>query len=720
MVGLVLFSVAKAADAVWNGPTGTQAWATDGNWSPATAPGATTGTANQDSATFSTAGAGTLITIDAGRNIKNLNFSTPGGVYTIGSEGANGGAALHLSSGGTIKVNNDVTSTTTVNAPLILEAATSGTAGTYTFSNSANSTTAAATTPKLNFNGGISGGTTSSTVTLTLAGTVGGRSGANATDALNQANTISGIISDGGAQGGLSLTIGGTAGSVLNAWNLTALNTFSGSVSNSGVLYFNSIGNKGEASALGTGSTVGATITVGGHFLYIGGTTSTDRAFTGSGGSFYNNGGGILTLNGAITGSGIAFRGNNTIVVNGLISGAGFGLTKTNGNTLILTNNANSFGSATLSLAAGIISATSIADKSVNSAIGAGTAIAFGQNQTGDNIGRLQLTSPTGGSSNRDMVINGGASNTLAGPAGAFLENTVAGQMMTMTAAIRTASSGTSASYTSLELGGAGNGTMNGTIGGMTNAITTPTNLALIKSGAGIWTTNGSNIFYGKTTVNGGSLLLGSAAKLDGTSGVVVAANATLGGAGTIRTDNTSAPVLAVAGANPAGTVTGTIAVAANGILAPGLANATGTLTIDSGTSSATNVLTLAANAKFRFKLDAGLQSDMISLINGSASDILFGGNTIDFTDLTGGQLAAGTYTLFTANVANAYAGLTVSGGTITSGLSIGSGLASYSGSTLGLSGNDIVLTIAVPEPGQAALLLSGLIPIFFRRRRRS
>jgi len=295
---------------------------------------------------------------------------------------------------------------------------------------------------------------------------------------------------------------------------------------------------------------------------------------------------------------------------------------------------------------------------------------------------------------------------------------------MTMNAAIRTGTSsgGTSTSYVSLELAGAGNGTMNGTIGGMTNAITTPTNLALTKSGTGTWTTNGSNIFYGKTTVNGGNLVLGSGAKLDGTSGVVVAANATLGGAGEIRTDNTSAPVLVVAGnpANPAGTVTGTIAVAANGTLAPGLANATGTLTINSGTSSATNVLTLAANAKFRFKLDAGLQSDRIALVNGAAADILFGGNTIDFTDLTGGQLAAGTYTLFTANVADAYAGLTVSGGTITSGLSIGSGLASYSGSSLGVSGNNIVLTITVPEPGQAALLLSGLVPIFLRRRRRS
>jgi len=64
---------------------------------------------------------------------------------------------------------------------------------------------------------------------------------------------------------------------------------------------------------------------------------------------------------------------------------------------------------------------------------------------------------------------------------------------------------------------------------------------------------------------------------------------------------------------------------------------------------------------------------------------------------------------LFTADTANAYSGLTLSGNTITGGLTIGTGLGAYSGTSLMVSGNNIVLVVAVPEPASASMLVAGI-----------
>src|SRR5262249_46371172 len=194
-----------------------------------------------------------------------------------------------------------------------------------------------------------------------------------------------------------------------------------------------------------------------------------------------------------------------------------------------------------------------------------------------------------------------------------------------------------------------------------------------------------ANTYALGTSVSAGTLVVSGS--ISGTTSVSVAANATLAGGGSIRTSGT-----------------GTVNVAANGIVGPGN-GAIGTLTIDSGGSTAASVFSLTSGAKFTFELNTGFQSDKISLINGSANDILFGGNAINFTDLSGGNLAAGTYTLFTADAPGAYSGLGLSGSTIISGLTIGSGLAAYPGSSLMVSGNDIVLVVAVPEPASATFL---------------
>ena len=140
-----LSGVAVATGSNWTGGASTTNWATAGNWS-GPVPGATTGTANTDTATFNQTVTFQPTTIDAGRNLQNIVFDTASvSSMTIGTTT---GQSLLLTSGGTIQTTSSVTNPQTVNAPLVLEGG-----GTYTFQSGAN--TAGAT---LTFGGPISAG----------------------------------------------------------------------------------------------------------------------------------------------------------------------------------------------------------------------------------------------------------------------------------------------------------------------------------------------------------------------------------------------------------------------------------------------------------------------------------------------------------------------------------------------------------------------------------
>jgi hypothetical protein len=194
-----------------------------------------------------------------------------------------------------------------------------------------------------------------------------------------------------------------------------------------------------------------------------------------------------------------------------------------------------------------------------------------------------------------------------------------------------------------------------------------------------------------------------------GSVNVDVGANGTLAGTGQLRPGSTY-----------------NIEVASGGTVAPG-DGGIGTLTL-SGASTAATLLSLASGAKFAFDLDSegigSRLSDKLVLTSGSAGDISFGGNVINFIDLSGGSLDPGVYTLFTATTANNYAGLAFDGSNyITAGLTIGTGLSSYPGSSLQLVGNDIVLNVvAVPEPATWSFIMAGLgaLMIFERRCRKN
>jgi autotransporter-associated beta strand protein len=261
-----------------------------------------------------------------------------------------------------------------------------------------------------------------------------------------------------------------------------------------------------------------------------------------------------------------------------------------------------------------------------------------------------------------------------------------------------------------------GSGSFGGIVGQSFSGATTATNL--IKSGNGTQTITGIVTGTGAVTVNAGTLLMGSASVntytgatmvnnggtllADGThmqgtganaGAYTVASGGTLGGTGRIVLSDTN------------GTGTG---MAVSGTLAPGdpaTNGGIGTLTIDGG-SSARPLLTLAAGATMSFDLAASFACSQLAIVNGRASDVVFNANTINFIDTSGGVLYAGQYVLCNGSANTTYGNLMAnSAGVITSGLTIGSGLAAYAGSTLKLVGTDIVLNLVSPYTAPAAPL---------------
>ena len=184
----------------WIGATDAN-WATPSNWF-GPVPGATTGTTNTDTATFNQNAPNSPLTIDAGRNIKNITFDTANvNSMTIGTTGGN---ALLLTAGGTVQTTSTVVNPQTINCPFVLE-------GDYTFTSGAASSAAT-----LTFGGRITPGATSGVTTLTLGGINTGN------------NTISGILADNGA-GKLAIAMAGPG-----VWGLSGANTFSGNTTVTG------------------------------------------------------------------------------------------------------------------------------------------------------------------------------------------------------------------------------------------------------------------------------------------------------------------------------------------------------------------------------------------------------------------------------------------------------------------------------------------------------
>jgi autotransporter-associated beta strand protein len=257
---------------IWTG-AGSTSWSTSGNWTGAV-PGATTGTTNLDTASFIQSAVNSPLTIDAGRNVQNIAFTTANvNSMTVGTVG---GPALLLTAAGTIQTTSSVVNLQTVNAPLTLE-------GGYTFSSGAASSAAT-----LNFGGRIAPGPTSGITTLTLGGSNAG------------ANTISGVLADNGAG---KLAVNKTDGGV---WILSGANSYSGNTAVSGGTLKFAITSGTPSVGAGASATVAA-----GATLELAGTVSALGKAGGNRVHVVNNS----------TASGVLVSGKNQVV--GGIDGAG-------------------------------------------------------------------------------------------------------------------------------------------------------------------------------------------------------------------------------------------------------------------------------------------------------------------------------------------------------------------------------------------------------------
>jgi len=209
-------------------------------------------------------------------------------------------------------------------------------------------------------------------------------------------------------------------------------------------------------------------------------------------------------------------------------------------------------------------------------------------------------------------------------------------------------------------------------------------NLSLVKDGPGTQVLSAGNTYTGTTTVNGGTL------RIDGsiTSASTVNQNGVLSGLGTV----------------------GSVDVTAGGKLRP-----SGILTTGAVTTRVGGLVEFSIGG-----LTAGTQYTRLNTIGAINVD-----NSTLVVSLTNGFVPAkfDQFTLWANDDSDPFAGtfngllegsqLPVAGTSGTADLDADYWMVSYTGDT----GNDFVLTY-IPEPGTAALLLAGGLPLLRRRRR--
>ncbi|MCF7786470.1 MAG: autotransporter-associated beta strand repeat-containing protein [Prosthecobacter sp.] len=582
-------------------------------------------------------------------------------------------------------MNSGNTATVTLNAPMVIEP-TSGTGtGSYTFSNNSTATPSTDANPyKMTINGSISGGATTGLITLNFTATTGNRSN----DA--SANVMNGLISD-GLSGGVSVNVTGTSGGQLGVWRFNnANNSYTGITSvSTGTLIFTSIANIGVNSSVGAGNTLN--VGGGSHVKYVGGAASTDRAITGNG-LFYNNGTGALTLNGTVA-AGIIFRGNQSFIVNGLISGNS-GISRTDGGTVFLNNNSNSF-TGSLSISDGAFQAATIFNNGTNSAVGKTGNVGLGQ--ASSTVGRFEYTGTSTSTDRLIVMQNGATNNTGRG----IINVMTAGQTLTFTNGVRLNTANTissAANYSDLTLTGVGNGEIQGQIGGTNGSPSAVVNLQIIKSGLGTWTLSGTNTYALQTTVSAGILNIRNSSALGAVltsetvpsaanAGTVVASGATLQIQNNI---SVGAEALTLAGTGASGQNGALVNVSGTNSFAGALTlTANTTISSDSGSLALTNTaaivgsggsraLTLsgAGNGSLASSMDTGVAS---LTKNGSGLWTLSGSNS--YTGAT-------TVNAGTLNVTGALGNTAVtvnSGGTFSYAGGIGGNLTTANNTTINI-----------------------------------
>ncbi|MEO6845689.1 MAG: autotransporter-associated beta strand repeat-containing protein [Chthoniobacterales bacterium] len=501
----------------------------------------------------------------------------------------------------------------------------------------------------------------SGTRTLTLTGSNAG------------ANTLAAVLGD-GTGGATSLTKTGDG-----TWVLSGANTYTGLVNVSdGLLSINAIAANGTAQPLGKGTgaiTLGDTATL----RYTSNSAATlARALTVSAGTgtISNTGSGVLTLSGTLTKANtvLAFSGGKFDISGQITGGTGStfnsDLVINNATDITLDNTDNDYAGPTYVYGGAALR------NGANNVLPLGTTLTLGDATDGAVTNTYDLNTHTQSIGAITSVSHGGNINKITNAGSSAATLTLTG--------IQGAITPVSSNFGGTLVDGL-SGTTALTLSGGTHKFT------------------GANTYSGGTTVAAGAKFIASntTGSATGVGNVNIAVGATLAGSGIL------AP-------------TGTNSITVLGTLAPGDIEVINTLSLDGSSNSAAHLLTLGTGATLEFDLDVSLASDRIALLSNSVGGISFNDNVINFTDLSDGNLAYGSYTLFTAPNLTDYSGLTVDGnGNIIGGLTIGTGVSDFN-ANLSYSGNNIVLNLAaVPEPSTWLLLVIGFSGLFFVRKKK-
>ena len=545
------------------------------------------------------------------------------------------------------------------------------------------------------------------TTTDTISATISLKTNLNVTNSSSSRLTISGAIGENSS--GKSITIASGVNDLNNASN-----SFTGGINITGgaSLYATSLANAGSNSALGNSGTIalGSLATTGLlGFSSLSANSTTDRtvdlAGTTGGGSILNSAVNAVKFTGDFTATGagsktLTLRGTNTgnneisgaIVDNSAINKTS--ISKIETGAWILSGNSSYTGGVTVG--AGTLSFTSVANTGINSALGAAGTIKIGTTTT---TGTLNYTGTGTTSSNRTV--------DLAGTTGGATINANGSGTLKFTSNFTASGAGSKL----LTLGGNNTGA-NEISGAIVNNSVGNTTI-LTKADGGTWILSGNNTYTGNTTVNAGTLLIGntvgSSASLASGSTVSVGASGTLGGYGTI---------------GGATTIT-------DGKLAPGASAGSlkfgGTLSLVGSSGAPQTQIELGGTS---FTLDSTEQYDRIKLTG--ATPVLTLAGTLDVSLINSFSLADNqAFGIFQLG-----SGATRSG-TFSGLASDDSLVGTYGGKNLYITysadfgdsgpvvltgGNDIALYTVqtIPEPSTWALVAFSLTTVMVLRRRRN
>lgn len=458
--------------------------------------------------------------------------------------------------------------------------------------------------------------------------------------------------------------------------------------------------------------------------------------------TFNNNGTGVPTLSGALTGtaSTVTIAGSSTNARIGALTGGTAHAINVNSSTggSFLFNGASTYsGGTTITNGVAIVATTAGV---------AGTSGALGTGATVVNGGRLESTFASGLLGSSAITVNGGelraiGANTLVTNAvpitlnggtlrgfnaatinygGGAINVTATSTIVNERSGAPSASSmnqtfGTSVSAgnsqlnvtsTNNQTGGTstvtlgvgtltGNGVLNVTDNpaATNNTVLALTTLTATGAGNQIANSNGVVSVSGLTTVGGasvGTLLVNGS--LTATGGVNVATNGTLGGSGTIT-----------------GAVTTT---SSTSVIAPG--NSAGTLGI-------TGTLNAGAGANFKFELGStsgNPDSDLIAISGIFTGSTLPNGLVFDFSSLAPGTSVATPYTLLTFGSSTGLDYTDLIANTLPSGLMLDT---AFGTNGFLINGTNLQAQFSVvPEPTTVLMLLGGLGMTAMLRRRRA